>query len=62
MSLLVHFPKITLLFNLQGLFAISSDHLGQDTDIGAEEGETLEPDEQEGVVPLELQHVGRQQP
>ena len=62
MSFLVHFPKITLLLNLRGLFAISPDHLGQDADVGAEEGETLEPDEQEGVVPLELQHVGRQQP
>ena len=61
-SFSVHFSEITLLLNLQGLFAISPDHLGQDSDIGAEEGEALEPDEQEGVVTLKLQHVGRQQP
>ena len=59
---LVHFSKIALLLNLQGLLTISPNHLGQDTNVCTEEGEALEPDEQEGVVTLELQHVGRQQP
>ena len=44
------------------LFAIFADNFGEDAHVGTEEGEALHPDEGEGVVPLELQQVGRQQP
>ena len=60
--LLVHFPEVALLLDHRGLLPVSPDHLGEEPDIGAEEGEALKPDEHEGVVTLELQHVGRQQP
>ena len=43
-------------------FPISSDNFRQQSNIGTKESESLQPYEHEGVVPLELQHVGRQQP
>ena len=35
---------------------------GQDCHVGAEEGEALQPDEEEGVVSLELKQVCWQEP
>ncbi len=44
------------------LLPVLANNLGEDAGIGAEEGEALHPDEGEGVVPLELQQVGGQEP
>jgi hypothetical protein len=44
------------------LLPVFANNLGEDAHVGAEEGEALHPDEGEGVVALELQEVGRQQP
>jgi hypothetical protein len=44
------------------LLPVFAYNLGEDAHVGAEEGEALHPDEGEGVVALELQEVGRQQP
>jgi hypothetical protein len=44
------------------LLAVFAYNLGEDAHVGAEEGEALHPDKGEGVVALELQEVGRQQP
>ena len=54
----VHFLKVALLLYHRGHLPVPPDHLGEDTHIGTEEGETLQPDEDKGVVPLKLQHVG----
>ena len=58
----VHLLQVALLLNDRGDLPVPPDHLGEDAHVGTEEGETLQPDEDEGVVPLELQHVGGQQP
>ena len=58
----VHFLKVALLLYHRGHLPVPPDHLGEDAHVGTEEGEALQPDEDEGVVPLELQHVGGQQP
>ena len=58
----VQFLKVALFLYHRGHLPVPPDHLGEDAHIGTEEGETLQPDEDEGVVPLELQHVGGQQP
>jgi hypothetical protein len=44
------------------LLRVFAYNLGEDAHVGAEEGEALHPDEGEGVVTLELQEVGGQQP
>ncbi len=44
------------------LLPVFANNLGENAHVGAEEGEALHPDEGEGVVALELQEVGRQQP
>jgi len=44
------------------LLPVFAYNLGEDAHVGAEEGEALHPDEGKGVVALELQEVGRQQP
>jgi hypothetical protein len=44
------------------LFTIFANNFGENAHIGTEEGEALHPDEGEGVVTLELQQVGGQQP
>ena len=58
----VQFLEVALFLYHRGHLPVPPDHLGEDAHVGTEEGETLQPDEDEGVVPLELQHVGRQQP
>ena len=58
----VHFLKVALLLYHRGHLPVPPDHLGEDAHVGTEEGETLQPYEDECVVPLELQHVGWQQP
>ena len=56
----VQFLDVALLLDDGGELPVSPDQPGQQPHVGREEGEALQPDEHEGVVTLELQHVGGQ--
>ena len=49
---LVQFLDVALLLDDGGELPVSPDQPGQQPHVGGEEGEALQPDEHEGVVPL----------
>ena len=51
----VYLVQVTLEVDLLPALPLPPDQPCQDGDVGTEEGKTLQPDEQERVVPLELQ-------
>ena len=53
----VNLVQITLQVDLLSALPVPPYQPGQDGDVGAEEGKTLQPDEEEGVVSLELKQV-----
>ena len=59
MDLSVNLVQITLQVDLLSALPVPPYQPGQDCHVGAEEGKTLQPDEEEGVVSLELEQVCR---
>ena len=53
----VQFLDVALLLDDGGELPVSPDQPGQQPHVGREEGEALQPDEHEGVVPLQHQQV-----
>ena len=53
----VQFLDVALLLDGGGELPVSPDQPGQQPHVGGEEGEALQPDEHEGVVTLQHQHI-----
>ena len=53
----VNLVQIALQVDLLSALPVPPYQPGQDCHVGTEEGETLQPDEEEGVVSLELKQV-----
>ena len=53
----VQFLDVALLLDDGGELPVSPDQPGQQPHVGGEEGEALQPDEHEGVVPLQHQQM-----
>merc|ERR1719228_2214653 len=58
----VYLVEVTLLLYAGQDFPVPPNQSGEDAHVSTEKGEALQPDEEEGVVPLELQQVGGEQP